>query len=136
MAQRQPDDAQADGDGQAVGAVDDRLGHQIAADAGGGVIEGVGGDVEASFADQADDAVAQVFALQEHEDDKDEHDAGRPERADRGSDVLPERVERRRGIGDHAHGHRLRRRCRGCSAGTSAWCMPPAPAAAVDWVAG
>ena len=55
-----------------------------------------GGAMDVVHAEQADHPVAQILALQEHEDDEHEHDAGRGDRLHQGPDEGRKRLQRRR----------------------------------------
>jgi len=68
-----------------------------------GPIEGLGGDVQAVVADEADQAVAQVFARQQHEDDEDDHQARGRERPEEPAEVFAGHLQSRGGLGVEAH---------------------------------
>ena len=44
-------------------------------------------------ADEVDDAIAQILAIEQHEDDEDDDQRGGPERAEDGADEVFERLE-------------------------------------------
>ena len=111
------DDQQADADDDGEGGVDAELGEEIAAEAAAAVIDGDRGAVEVVGAEQADEAVAQVLALEQGEDGDDEDDADRGERGEYRGEVGFGDLER--GCAGGSRGGRGRRgwRARGRGAG-------------------
>ena len=90
------DDPEADRDAESVRAIDHRLHEHVAADAICGLIEGLGRQAELAIADKVDEPVAQVFALEQHEEGENDHEPGRPERRERQSEQVPVAVNVRR----------------------------------------
>jgi hypothetical protein len=64
---------QAGRDADAEARVDDGLHQEVVADALAGLVERAGGRGQPSVAGEADDAIPQVLALDQHEDDQDDH---------------------------------------------------------------
>ena len=83
---RNSDQPEPDADRDRVGRVHDQLHQQIAPDPPRGIVERLCRARQVARAGKADEAVAQIFALQEHEDHEHDHDAGRGERADKRAD--------------------------------------------------
>ena len=81
-----PDEVKADADGDAVGRVHHQLHQQVAADPGGGVVEGLRALLEVARAGELDEAVAQVLPLEQHEDHEDDDKAGGGERSEQRAD--------------------------------------------------
>ena len=74
---RHADEVEGDADRDAVGQVHHELHQQIAADPGGGVVDGLRALLEVACSGQLDEAVAQVLPLEQHEDHEDHHQARR-----------------------------------------------------------
>ena len=68
------DEVQAGAEEEAVGGVDGELKEEVLADAGGGLLKGLGHQVDAAHAGEQEDAVAKVFALHEQVDSEDDDD--------------------------------------------------------------
>ena len=83
---RNADQPEPDADRDGVGRVHDQLHQEISADAARGVVERLRGARQIARAGETDQAVAQILALQQHEDHEDDDDAGGGERADERSD--------------------------------------------------
>jgi hypothetical protein len=92
-AQQQPDDPpqhrrrhadqeQADAGDHPERGVDAKLDQEIPRQAARGVVHRRGGAMQVGRAEQADQAVAQILPLQQHEDRHDQHDGGRRQRID------------------------------------------------------
>src|ERR1700690_1167685 len=88
---------EAGADQRAVADIDEQLQTKITADAGGGVVDGVGHDVQAAMTAEGDQAIAKIFAADQHEKGEDDDDA---ESADDAENAL-ERIERQRGRFDN-----------------------------------
>ena len=84
---------EAGADQRAVADIDEQLQTKITADAGGGVVDGLGHDVQAAMAAEGNQAIAKIFAADQHEKSEDDDDA---ESADDAENAL-ERIERQRG---------------------------------------
>src|ERR1700691_3828166 len=78
---------------RAVADVDEQLHMKITPGAGRGVVDGWGHDVQAAMAAEGDQAIAKIFAADQHEKSEDDDDA---ESADDAENAL-ERIERQRG---------------------------------------
>jgi hypothetical protein len=77
------------------------LRQEVAAKAAGSVIEHHGRAPKIARAGEPDEAVAQIFPLQEEEDHKNQDDARRRERLkQRGGDLLGDQERRRTGLVD------------------------------------
>ena len=96
-------------DRQAVEDVDDQLHEQVAADALGRVGDGGGRSMDVAMPEQADHPVTQILALQEHEDDEDQRDAGGGDRLQHRAHEGRERLQRRRRRLVDLHRDRARR---------------------------
>src|ERR1700684_2649921 len=81
---------EAGADQRAVADIDEQLQTKVTADAGGGVVDGLGHDVQAAMAAEGDQAIAKIFAADQHEKSEDD------ESADDAENAL-ERIERQRG---------------------------------------
>ena len=80
------DEEQADAQGQSKRGVDGELSKQVAADPLAGLIQGPRRAGHAAVADQPNHAVAQVLAVQEHEDHQHQHENRLAKRAEDGSE--------------------------------------------------
>lgn len=89
---------QTDRDAGPEARVDDGLREQVAADALGGLVEGARGGGEPAVAGEPDQPVAQVLALDQHEDHEREDRARAAQHLDQGRE-LPEAG----GLGPHHH---------------------------------
>ena len=90
-----PDQPQPRTDQDAEGGVDRQLHQQIATEALGGIVQGLGRLLQVMGAREANEAVAQVFPLQEEEDDEDDDDSGGRQRLKQRADDRLEDLERR-----------------------------------------
>ena len=104
---RHADEIQPDPDGDAVEQVDHQLHQQVAADPLRGVVHRLGGPGDVAGADQADDPIAQILALEQHEDHEHHHQPGGRDRRDQRSADLAQRLHRRRRRTLDLHEHRL-----------------------------
>ena len=95
------DEMQAGTDQRAVADIDEQLQTKITADAGGGVVDGLGHDVQAAVTTEGDQAITKIFAADQHKKSEDDDDA---ESADYAQNAL-ERIERQRGRGDDFDRH-------------------------------
>ncbi len=78
------DEKEAEAEEGSVGGVDGGLKEEILADAGGGILEGLGHEADAAHAGEQEDAVTEVLALHEEidgEDDDDTEGSDGPEEA-------------------------------------------------------
>ncbi len=69
------DEIEAGAEEDAVGGVDRGLEEEVLTDAGGGLLQGLGHEADASHAGEKEDAVAEVLALHEEVDGEDDDDA-------------------------------------------------------------
>ena len=74
---RNAEHPQPDRNRYGVDDVDDQLHEQIAAHPLACILKRLGSAVKVAVADQPDEAVAQILALEQHEDDDDDDQAGR-----------------------------------------------------------
>ena len=91
-------------DGDAEGAIDGRLLGQEATDPLAGFIEGAGRRRDVSPADEADEAIPQIFALDEEEDDQHQDDPRPRERLHHRRQGALDALHRGRLGGNHADG--------------------------------
>ena len=92
------DRPQRHGDQRAIGGVDQHLAQEVAAEPRRRVCHGRGGTLEIRAAEQPDEPVAQILALEQDEDNEQKHDAGGGERRQqRADDGLIETPSRRLG---------------------------------------
>ena len=73
---RESDEVEGDAYEGAVGDVDGDLEEEIARDAAGGIAHGLGHEGEVAVAGETDEAVAEVFSLQEYEEGEDDGEEG------------------------------------------------------------
>ena len=73
---RHPEHPQPDGTDRAVDGIDQRLQQQLPADPPARLVEGLGGDGEVTVPNQADQAVPQILAFEQHEQDEDDDETG------------------------------------------------------------
>ena len=66
------DEEEAEAEEGSVGRVDCGLEEQVLADAGGGILQGLGHDADAAHAGEEEDAMTQVLALHEEIDGEDD----------------------------------------------------------------
>ena len=69
------DEKEAEAEEDAVGCVDCGLEEEVLADAGGGFLEGLGHEADATHAGEKEDAVAEILALHEEVDGEDDDDS-------------------------------------------------------------
>ena len=83
---------QADADRDAVEDIDHQLHQEIATDALGGIVHRFGGPGDIFGPQQADHAVAEILALEQHENHEHRHETRRRDRRDQRSAHLAERL--------------------------------------------
>ena len=106
---RHADEVEGDADRDAVGQVHHQLHQQIAADPGGGIVEGLRALLEIACPSELDEAVAQVLPLEQHEDHEDDDKAGGGERREQRTDDGLDDLERLGLRGFEPDGDRLLR---------------------------
>lgn len=80
------EEPESESEGGAEAGVDGELEEDVAGDAVAGVIHGFGGGLEFLLAHKAEEAVAQVLAVNEHEEGEDDDEAGGAEGSEGGAD--------------------------------------------------
>ena len=104
----QAHDPEEEAHGHAVAHIDDQLHEQVAADPATNLIEGLGGHGHAAQTDDADEPVAHFAALEQHEYDQDEDQAGGAQRGQEHTQVIAGCVEQTASWLDDPHRNRLR----------------------------
>src|SRR5271165_2597998 len=73
---READEVERDADESTIGDIDGDLEEEVAGDAAAGVVHGIGHEGEVAVAGKADEAVAEVFALEQDEEGEDDGEQG------------------------------------------------------------
>ena len=102
---RHGEEVEPDAGGNAVHQIDKRLHQQLSADAGRRLVKRLCGDGQLAVPDQSNQTVAQIPALEQHEDDRHEHEPGGSQRSEDRTEPRKTRVTLVLFRGDH-HGSR------------------------------